>query len=56
VNANLTKGIEDSEALRAIERCKEILKKPKKGEGFVEGWTSPAKATADLIKGMKVVP
>lgn len=39
VNANLTKGIEDSEVLRAIQRCKKILKKPKKGEGFVVGWS-----------------
>ena len=39
MNANLTKGIEDLEVLRAIQRCKEILKKPKKGEGLVVGWS-----------------
>ena len=38
VNANLTKGIKDSEVLRAILRCKNFLKKPKKEDGFVIGW------------------
>jgi hypothetical protein len=38
VNANLTKGIEDYGVLEAILRCKKILKKPQKGDGFRIGW------------------
>ena len=39
VNANLTKGNENTEVLAAILRCKDILKKPRKGDGFRIGYS-----------------